>query len=300
MSDIELFNENIATPYGLIQVQKNIELLQNHCRKNKICTLPVLINHTFITVLDVQGEYAFCKGKYDEGIQEYNDTLRFISGEKNARWRFREREYKFNIVGNMEAFFLLFDHLELEDYDVSRYPQIFNSSETMFYKRSDSYFSLLQWEGDRDYNAIKIKKNIVVHPILERDTMIFDYNSENFNRTLNLFGQGKEDWEKYKATFQKKKKRHIVIDKKTGHIFGVSCNISHVFEKLFCQVEVEYWSRITPTLSFKILDTEKDRELSLSSHLRLLDKTRDFLRKNNISFNEEQLVKNKWLQRIRI
>lgn len=95
-----------------------------------------------------------------------------------------------------------------------------------------------------------------------------------------------------------RKERHIAVDCESGHVFGVSCNISQTGSHYFCQVELEYWSKISPCqLSTKdILFTDSKEQIK--SHLRLIESMNRYLSKNNIQFNNAQLTKNIWLQHI--
>ena len=283
MNYVHLIGERSAN-YGLIHDNTNIELLRDYSKKNNVASFPVLIADKVATILEIQGEYAFMRGEYSQGIQEYNDSLRLFTDNKTARWSFLEIEYKFNIKENIDKFFSLFSTLKLDGFDITCLPQDFNSIETMFHKYSDSYFSLLKWEGDEYHNAIKIKKTISNSPILSRKSIILDYNKKSLSRVFSLFKIDLEIWEKYNLTFYKKKKRHIAIDSETGHVFGVSCNISHIDENVFCQVEIEYWSKILPLNSLECEIQRVDNSVQIESHMKLVNSMRIFFAANKIIY----------------
>lgn len=298
MEYIQLTGEYCVYQYGVIQNPGNKNILLKHSLQQKLKSFIVVIDQTIVTVLNIQGEFVYIKGKFQQGIQEYNENLRMLSDNQTARWRFKEVEYKFNILHDMEDFFLQFSSLKLPGFSITYLPQYFNSIETMYYLYPECYFSLLRWEDEEEYNAIKIKKTISKLPILTRDTIIVDYTPHQFLSVLNLFHTSTEKWERYSATFHKRKERHIAIDYKSGHIFGISCNISQINSIYFCQVELEYWSRIFPCKSFSDnIPNFNDKE-QLQSHFRLIASMNEYLQKNNIQFNNIQLAKNVWIQNI--
>ena len=298
MEYIQLTNEHCVHHYGLIQNPKNRNTLLMYSQEQKLASFPIITNESIITVLNIQGEFAYVRNECPQGIQEYNDTLRILTGNKTARWRFQEIEYKFNILNNLEDFFILFKSLQLSGFAVTHTPQYFNSIETMFYPYSKSYFSLLRWENEDEYNAIKIKKTLSICPILTRDSLIMDYTPQLLSHVFHLFRTNSDNWNQHSAIFHKRKERHIAVDCESGHVFGVSCNISQTGSHYFCQVELEYWSKISPCqLSTKdILFTDSKEQIK--SHLRLIESMNRYLSKNNIQFNNAQLTKNIWLQHI--
>lgn len=129
MEYIELANEHCIHCYGLIQNPENRNTLLAYSQEQKLASFPIVIDKSIITVLNIQGEFVYIDGKYPQGIQEYNNTLRILTSDKKARWRFQEIEYKFNILNNLEDFFLLFKSLQLSGFVVTHAPQYFNSVE---------------------------------------------------------------------------------------------------------------------------------------------------------------------------
>jgi len=290
-------NQNIHH-YGLIQDPKNRMDLLIFSQEQKQASFPVVTKKGIITVLNIQNEFAYINDVYPQGLQEYNNSFRKLSNNQTARWRFKEIEYKFNILNKMEDFFLQFQSLQIPGFDITYSPQYFNSVETLFYFYPDSYFSLLRWENDENFNAIKIKKIISAYPILTRDTFIIDYSPRQLLRVLHLFRINNDNWNQHSATFCKRKERHIAIDCKSGHVFGVSCNISETNGHCFCQIELEYWSKIISFKSYESGIPSSNTKEQTESHLRLIKNMNLYLLKNNVQFDNSQLTKNIWLQNI--
>lgn len=105
MEYIQLTNEHCVHHYGLIQNPKNRNTLLMYSQEQKLASFPIITDESIVTVLNIQGEFAYVRNECPQGIQEYNDTLRILTSNKTARWRFQEIEYKFNILNNLEDFF---------------------------------------------------------------------------------------------------------------------------------------------------------------------------------------------------
>lgn len=298
MNYIQLPDKHCIHHYGLIRNIEDRNVLLAYSKEQKLTSFPVATDKAIITVLNIQGEFAYIRGKYPHGIQEYNNTLRMLNNNRTARWRFKEIEYKFNILNKMEDFFLQFNSLQLPGFAVTHFPQYFNSVETMFYPYQESYFSLLRWENEDDYNAIKIKKTLSTQPILIRDSIIIDYTPQQLSHVLHLFRINNDNWIQHNTTFYKRKKRHIAIDCELGYVFGISCNISQVNSHYFCQVELEYWSKILPCQPPAEDISHIDSKEQIESHLRLIESMNKYLSKSNIQFDNIQLTKNAWLQHL--
>ena len=284
--------------YGLVRNQENRNNLLVVAQEKGTDTFPAIVNDVEVTVLKVQNEFVYCKGFYPHGICEYNKNLCILSNEGSARWRFLEIEYKINVLNKEEELYQSFCQIKLLGFSTTYLPQLFRSVETMFYPYPNCYFSLLKWEGEQNYNAIKIKKTISTSPFLSRDTLIIDYTPHRLSHVLRLFKIDHEGFRNQCATFIKKKQRHIVVDNEKGYVFGVSFNISKIQDCLFCQVEIEYWSKIIPILSHETLIHYDDTSQRIDSHSKLVEGVCQYLAMNGIKYDKVQLQKNIWLQRI--
>ena len=290
-------DENSIHLYGLIRNPDNRDTLLNVSRERGLNSFPVISNSEVITVLNIQNEFVYCRGNKPHGIREYNRDLQLFSSIGTARWRFKEIEYKFNILNKEEFLYQLFPDLTFSGFAISRSPQLFHSVETMFYPHPDSYFSLLKWEDETTYNAIKIKKTVSKRPILTRDTLIVDYSPHRLSQVFTLFGIDENRFLYHSSTFIKKKQRHIAVDCDNGFVYGVSYNISRLDNHLFCQVEIEFWSKIVPQTAQPI-DLAGDSATQLASHEKLIKCMCHYLSDRGISFNIDQIQKKEWLQTI--
>ena len=290
--------EDCIHRYGLILNADNKERLLSISQDKGLGSFPVSCNDEVVTVLNIQNEYAYCLGYYPYGICEFNDDLHMLTDSNAPRWRFTEIEYKLNILSDAEKFYQLFLNLELIGFSVSRFPQEFHSVETMFFPYPDSYFSLLRWENESEYNAIKIKKVISESPILTRDTVIVDYSSKRLSDVFVQYGINSNDFHRQSATFVKKKRRHIAVDNNKGYVYGVSFNISQTGSNLFCQIELEHWSQLVPQRAQNVVNNCYDCSDQQCSHMKLIESMCQYLVKNDIRYNNDQLQKNVWLKNI--
>jgi len=287
-------NEDFVHHYGLIRNPDNRKVLLNVYQESGLKCFPVIVNDEMVTVLNIQGEFIYQRGDKKYGICEYNEGFRLLDGTRDARWRFTETEYKVNILENQEDYYRLFPYLELSGFSISHSPQEFRSVETMFYPYPDSYFSLLRWENERAYNAVKVKKIILESPILSRDTLIVDYSPQLLSHIFWLFRTDYDGFVRGSSTFVKKKQRFVAVDNERGYVFGVSYNVSDFEGQLFCQIELEYWSRIVSQVDIP----SDDSSGRLCSHLKLIESMHRYLTDNGIRYDNEQLQKNIWLQKI--
>lgn len=290
-------NEETLPLFGLFRDSHNLDYLQTLYHQKGQNTFPIVLNNDIVTVLKIQNEFAYRKGFFPCGLRESNCDLRLLGNGDKARWRFIEIEYKINILDDEEEFYRTFRNLELTGFSVTCFPESFHSVETMFYPYPDSYFSLLRWENEPHYNAIKIKKTLSSSPILTRDSLIIDYTPHRLSHVFALFGTDNEGFLRLSSVFVKKKQRHIAIDNKEGFVFGVSYSISQFDSHLFCQVEIEYWSRIVSQEPNEY-STHNDNDLRLDSHHRLIMSMQEFLQRNDVRFNNDQIPKNIWLNNI--
>lgn len=291
-------DESTIYPYGLIRNAVIRDELQAFMDKEQLESFQAVINDEIVTILHIQNEFVYSKGCFPYGICEFNNSLCMLDNSGSARWRFQEIEYKINVLNKEEEFYHIFTHLDLPGFSVTRLPQEFHSVETMYYPYADSYFSLLRWKNEQAYNAIKIKKTIATEPILTRDTLIIDYTPKHLSYVYLVFGTNPDDFLSHSSSFVKKKQRHIVIDNAKGYIFGVSNNLSHSNDHVFCQIEIEYWSRLVPKQSPIPANLHDDSPDRLESHFRLINRMYEFLRRHNTSYNNIQLQKSVWLKSI--
>ena len=73
MEYIQLTNEHCVHHYGLIQNPKNRNTLLMYSQEQKLASFPIITDESIVTVLNIQGEFAYVRNECPQGIQEYND-----------------------------------------------------------------------------------------------------------------------------------------------------------------------------------------------------------------------------------
>lgn len=283
--------------YGIFKNTNNIRLLKELSNKYNCNSYCIACSGYYLGVLNIQHEFIYLKDKSPIEIKEHNNKLKLLSDD-SPRWVFQEVEYKLNILKNEFRFYEIFDFMNVDQFDFTLHPQEFHSIENIFYKYVNKYFSVLTWKNDQRPNAIKIKKIQNTKPILARDTLIIDFSNEALSNVFLDFSINEHVYTKYSAKIDKQKKRHIVIDKILGYVFGVSCNISKTSDdNLFCQVEVEYWSKIVNKNDFSVIENQQEMT---SVHFKLINGIMNFMTNYNVNFNNLQLTKNVWLRKINL
>jgi len=292
----------IYSKYGVIpkeQVALFPELSEIHYHGSNCC---LTNGDDYICCINILGNWFFKSSKIPSELFEYNPNVDIVC-KKWCRGTYVETEYKINIISDREKLYKLFDCISINGFAQGS-SIITKSFEEYHYIRLakcneiiTKYYVVIHENHSSGPNAIKYKINSSGE-ILTRIVTIVDYSEENLERTNNYLINGADEILEGPSplpVFVKKKKRMPVVDKTYGYIYGVSYSISSLQEphtETFCQVEIEYWSRLAKKSQKNICTNQDDLH---HSYAKLINALKNELVRLDVKYDEKQITKIEWL-----
>lgn len=248
------------------------------------------IDKTLACHMAICHNLLFYDSKADQPLIEVNDDLR-IHNSKNSFWDTVEYELKIDIAPCDILAVLTGAVCSLEgEYTIS----------TIFHQKSFEKHYEIQKDtktihavtlGKTSWKMQKALKVKTPYDEIGRKVSIRPYSIAEWDKLVE-----KADYVQAYPSFYKDKYRYILVNKRTGSVFGVSSSATKFLSKHYpnkYEIEVEYWSNILPLGARHRFDENNKEELYT-----IVQVIQRYLSKQNVSWSFPGVKKNEWFRKL--